>query len=246
MRIRWTRTKNAIVLALIVVVLTPVIVIEALYYRGLSALPNDPYPKQKNHSQLLLDGEWVAHGGEGDIEMHEVTPLAFVTGFFYSAYTYSPDHRVKALGESQSLVSVSTRILILKNKKNIERVNTLERHLQDASVSIWISNHWDARNALNYVLDNGYFGRGCLGIDAAANHYFRKKSKNLTIEEAILFVGVSKAPGRYDPVLYPDNALERANYLAERLTKNWPERYGDLKKIKKMPDTLVKTAQRCS
>jgi penicillin-binding protein 1A len=102
-----------------------------------------------------------------------------------------------------------------------------------------------ARQPVNYVLENEYFGRNCYGIKAAAKNYCGKTLDTLTNQEALLLMALPKAPTRYDPVLYPKDALERSNLITERLAKNWPDKYGSLKKIKKIPATLVKDVRRC-
>lgn len=245
MKTRWTRWKTAALLVSILLLLTPVVLIEALYYRGLWYLPENPYPESRNYPQRLQDSKWVALGGEGEIKMYRISPVSYVVRLIYfGAVAPSTSQFRKIMYESQGLAGISARILI--SEKLFSRGQTPDRTLGGISSSIWIANHWDADKALNYVLEKEYFGRHCYGIQASAQNFFGKSPDNLTIQEGLVLVGLPKAPSRYDPIVNPQDSLERTNQLLERLAKNWPDRYGRLKKLNKLPDTLIKTVRRCN
>jgi len=226
-------------------ILALVIAIELLYYKGLATLPDDPYPKSNGYSRFLLDSKWVALGGTGDIKMRGVSPITFVVRVVYAGAAGSRDLQMKVMHESQGLVGVISRILFFKNYERLKGASTLTKQLGQISTSIWISNHWNAQNGLNYVLENEYSGRSCWGIQAAAKNYFGKTLNHLSNQEALFLVGISKNPSNFDPAVNPKESLEWANQIADRLAKNWPDRYGNLQKMKKIPATLVKPVRRC-
>jgi penicillin-binding protein 1A len=60
---------------------------------------------------------------------------------------------------------------------------------------------------------------GAHGIEAAANIYFNKEQKDLTIEEAATLVGMLKNPALYNPVRFPDRAKKRRNIVLHQLSK---------------------------
>ncbi len=58
---------------------------------------------------------------------------------------------------------------------------------------------------VNYV----YFAHKNYGVEAAANYYFDKKAKNLTIAESTLLAGIIAAPAKYSPIMNPKKAKAR-------------------------------------
>ncbi|MDP9021706.1 MAG: penicillin-binding protein [Actinomycetota bacterium] len=62
---------------------------------------------------------------------------------------------------------------------------------------------------LEYYLNAVPFGRGALGIEAAAQTYFGKAATELSVNEAATLAGMVAAPSRYDPGRHPEVANER-------------------------------------
>ena len=63
------------------------------------------------------------------------------------------------------------------------------------------------------------FLHGATGIKTAANTYFNKEPKDLTINEAALLVGLCKNPSLFNPVRYPERARERRNVVLGQMLK---------------------------
>jgi membrane peptidoglycan carboxypeptidase len=67
-----------------------------------------------------------------------------------------------------------------------------------------------------------YFGRGAYGAEAAAQVYFGKHAKDLTVEESMVLAGTVKDPGAgtYDPSTHPTTAQDRfTNYIKPNMLK---------------------------
>src|SRR5438477_8321557 len=67
-----------------------------------------------------------------------------------------------------------------------------------------------------------YFGRGAYGAEAAAQVYFGKHAKDLTVEESMVLAGTIKDPGAgtYDPSSHPNTAQDRfTNYIKPNMLK---------------------------
>ncbi len=64
------------------------------------------------------------------------------------------------------------------------------------------------------------YGNNTYGIKSAAQTYFNKLPKDLTIEESAMMVGVVNAITRYNPVRNPKNALARRNTVINRMCTN--------------------------
>ena len=68
-------------------------------------------------------------------------------------------------------------------------------------------------------LNSIFFGSGAYGVKAAAETFFSKEPANLKAEESAMLVGMVNKPTRYNPVLNPDNALSRRNFVLGRMAK---------------------------
>ncbi len=64
------------------------------------------------------------------------------------------------------------------------------------------------------------FGEDIYGIEVAANRFFNKSSKNLTIPEAATLVGMLAANTAYSPRLHPERSKQRRNVVLQRMTEN--------------------------
>lgn len=63
------------------------------------------------------------------------------------------------------------------------------------------------------------FLHGAVGIKNAANTYFNKEPRDLTLNEAALLIGLCKNPSYFNPVRYPDRAKERRNVVLAQMEK---------------------------
>src|SRR5205807_4698427 len=66
------------------------------------------------------------------------------------------------------------------------------------------------------------------GIEAAAETYFSKEARALTLDESALLAGLPQAPSIYDPFVRPDEALARRDQVLHAMLVNGdiaPEQY---------------------
>ena len=64
-----------------------------------------------------------------------------------------------------------------------------------------------------------YFGEGCYGVQTAAQTYFGKDAKDLTIAEAASIVGITNLPTYYDPFYSVENNKERQENVLREMYK---------------------------
>ena len=62
-------------------------------------------------------------------------------------------------------------------------------------------------------LNNSFFGNRAYGIEMASQHYFSKSAKDLTLNEAAVFIALLKSHVYYSPIRNPENALRRRNLV---------------------------------
>ncbi len=63
------------------------------------------------------------------------------------------------------------------------------------------------------------FLHGAVGIKTAANTYFNKEPRDLTVTESALLIGLCKNPSLFNPVRYPERSKERRNVVLGQMLK---------------------------
>ncbi len=90
---------------------------------------------------------------------------------------------------------------------------TFNRKLREAMTAVQIERTYTKEEILTYYLNTVYFGKGAYGIEAAANTFFSKSSKELNLDECAVLVATLKSPANYDPVDSPENSKNRRNLV---------------------------------
>jgi penicillin-binding protein 1A len=110
----------------------------------------------------------------------------------------------------------------------ISRERTFERKIKEACLAIKLSRNWSKDRILAAWMNQVYFGNHAYGVEAAAQTYFSKPARKLTMMESALLAGLPQAPSLYDPVLHPDDAFERRGEVLEALYANHDISYDQL------------------
>src|SRR5690606_35260684 len=69
-------------------------------------------------------------------------------------------------------------------------------------------------------LNEIFLGLGAYGVAAASLTYFDKSVHELTLAEAAYLAALPKGPNNYHPFRYPDRAIERRNWVIDRMIEN--------------------------
>lgn len=91
------------------------------------------------------------------------------------------------------------------------------RKIKEALLAYKIDRYLTKEEIITLYLNHIYLGHGTYGVEAAAQGYFGKSARNLTIPEAALLAGLPKAPTNYSPYLHPDRAYQRQAYVLNRM-----------------------------
>jgi penicillin-binding protein 1A len=103
-----------------------------------------------------------------------------------------------------SITQQLAKNLFLSNQR------TLERKIKEAYLAVWLEFHLPKREILRLYLDRAYLGGGAFGVQAAAEFYFGKSVRDLSLAEAAMIAGLFKAPTRYAPHINLPAARARA------------------------------------
>ena len=90
---------------------------------------------------------------------------------------------------------------------------TLQRKLQEVELALWLERKHSKTEILELYLNRVYFGSGAYGVEAAAQRYFGKSAKNVTLAEAAMLAGLVKSPSRLAPNRNPEGAEKRAQIV---------------------------------
>lgn len=87
-------------------------------------------------------------------------------------------------------------------------------------IAVKLERQYTKNEIIAYYLNTVDFVSNAYGIRSAANIYFNKEPKKLTVEEAAVLVGMLQAPSRYNPRFNPDRAEKRRNIVLAQMAKN--------------------------
>jgi penicillin-binding protein 1A len=91
------------------------------------------------------------------------------------------------------------------------RNKTVQRKVDEAWLAIQAEDRWTKAQILTMYLNTVFYGRYAYGAEAAAQTYFNKHAKQLTLPQAALLAGLPQAPSDYDPFKNPVLAKQRRN-----------------------------------
>ena len=96
---------------------------------------------------------------------------------------------------------------------------TLSRKVQEAWLAIQLERTATKQEILTYYVNKVYMSNGNYGMQTAAENYYGKELKDLSIPQLALLAGMPQAPNQYDPYSHPEVALERRNLVLSEMQR---------------------------
>jgi penicillin-binding protein 1A len=146
----------------------------------------------------------------------------------------------KSSGVVQGGSSITQQLaknLFLSNER------TVTRKINEAFLALWLEHHLTKRDILQLYLDRVYMGGGTFGVQAAAEFYFGKSVKDVTVAEAAMLAGLFKAPTKYAPHVNLPAARARANDVLNNLVEFGFMAESEVAQAKRNPATPVARQQ---
>lgn len=98
---------------------------------------------------------------------------------------------------------------------------TIIRKIKEAILALWVEALYSKDKILELYLNQVPYGGTAWGVESAAEKYFGKSVRDLTLAEAALLAGLPQAPTRYSPFgAYPEYAKERQREVLRRMTED--------------------------
>src|ERR1700739_4784902 len=113
------------------------------------------------------------------------------------------------------------------------------RKIKEALLAMRLERAYSKDKILELYLNEIYLGLSAYGIAAASLVYFDKSVNELTIAEAAYLAALPKMPGSLHPVRSHDRAIERRNYVIDRLQENGWIQQADAEAARKAPLTVA-------
>jgi penicillin-binding protein 1A len=153
-------------------------------------------------------------------ELPDYVPKAFIAiedRRFYSHHGVDPLGILRALlhdvlrrGNAQGGSTITQQ---LAKNLFLTQERTVSRKLQEVALAFWLEHRFNKSHILELYLNRVYFGSGAYGVEAAAQRYFGKSARQLTVAEAALLAGLVQSPSRLAPSHNPDGAERRARLV---------------------------------
>jgi len=132
-----------------------------------------------------------------------------------------------------SLTQQLAKNLFLNNERS------LERKVKEAFLALWLEFHLSKNEILKLYLDRAYMGGGNFGAAAAAEYYFGKSVKDITLAEAAMLAGLFKAPTKYAPHVNLPAARARANDVLNNMVESGFLTEGQIQTARRNPATPI-------
>lgn len=190
------------------------------------AVPKRP----PNIAILAADGTLMANRGETGgssiaiADLPKYVPKAFVAiedKRFYEHFGLDVVGLGRAVWRNLSSGKVeqggSTLTQQLAKNVFLTQERSISRKAQEAILSLWLERTYKKDQILELYLNRVYFGSGAYGIEAAAQKYFGKTARLLTVAESAVLAGLMKSPSRLAPNRNPSGATERAGLVLKEM-----------------------------
>ncbi len=93
----------------------------------------------------------------------------------------------------------------------------IRRKIREALLAQRLETSLTKEEILYLYLNNVYLGHHSYGVQSAAENYYRKDVKDLTLGEMALIAGLPQAPSAYSPFMRPEAAINRRKYVLRRM-----------------------------
>ncbi|CAN7627240.1 penicillin-binding protein 1A [Acidovorax sp. LjRoot118] len=121
--------------------------------------------------------------------------------------------RVKSQGASTITMQVARNVYLSSEK-------TFTRKIYEILLTFKLEHMLTKDQILEIYMNQIYLGNRAYGFSAAAEAYFGKPLKSISIAEAAMLAGLPKAPSAYNPISNPKRARSRQLYIIERMEEN--------------------------
>ncbi|HYH86279.1 MAG TPA: PBP1A family penicillin-binding protein [Pyrinomonadaceae bacterium] len=156
-------------------------------------------PNVQNSILAVEDARFFEHNG--------IDPIRIVGAVWKNVTTGSRE------GGSTLTQQLAKRLFLSSEQTYTRKVN-------EWVVALQIERYYTKQQIMEMYVNNIFLGAGSYGFEAAAETYFGKQAKDLTVEEAALLAGIPKAPSHLSPTVNMEASKERRNLVLQLMANN--------------------------
>ncbi|MGL5512745.1 MAG: transglycosylase domain-containing protein, partial [Sporomusa sp.] len=142
---------------------------------------------------------------------------------FYKHYGVDPIGIIRAvivnIRSGQLVEGGSTITQQLAKNMFLTQERTLTRKIKEVILALIIEHRFSKQEIMQAYLNQIYFGEGAYGVEAAAQLYFGKHAKGLSLSESALLAGLPRGPNIYSPYVNMQAALDRRAMVLAGMVK---------------------------
>ncbi|WP_373064668.1 penicillin-binding protein 1A [Gemmatimonas sp.] len=150
---------------------------------------------------------------------------------------------VKAGSYVQGFSTITMQLARNVFSDRISREKTLLRKIKEARVARAIEQRYTKDKILELYLNQVYLGNGAYGVETAAQRYFGKPVREVSVAEAAVLAGLLKGPERYNPRRFADRAILRRNTVLELMRREGAINNADASLAKAYPLQLAERTE---
>jgi len=183
---------------------------------------------------ILLDNagnEWARF----QLDRRQVISLQQMPKHLINAFVAAEDWQFFTHGGISIKGIIRSVLINIYNKRIVQGASTItqqlvkllflnaeksfKRKIKEQFVALMVERQFTKEQILETYLNHVYFGSGIYGVEAAAQRFWGKQSKDLCLDQAAILAAIVRSPRKYSPLLNPKNALQRRNTVLHSMAK---------------------------
>ena len=105
-------------------------------------------------------------------------------------------------------------------RRDRKKANIAVNKVKEMIIATRLEDLYSKEDILTHYLNTVSFGDNVFGVESASLKFFNKRTRQLTVEEAAVLVGMLKATYGYNPRIFPENSLTRRNLVIQSMHSN--------------------------
>jgi penicillin-binding protein 1A len=230
----WKRITNELVSEAFTMGAGGLVVLYALALPAFLEIDEGRWLSTGKYSVRFLDRNGNEIGKRG-INLDDAVPLEEIPDHLIKAALATEDRRffehygVDFIGLARAMVENLKANEVVQGGSSITQQlaknlflspeRSFQRKIKEVFLSFWLESRLSKREILKLYLDRAYMGGGAFGVEAAAQFYFGKSVREVTLAEAALMGGLFKAPTKYAPHVNLPASRARTNEVLSNLVE---------------------------
>ena len=140
----------------------------------------------------------------------------------------------KLSGSNRRFIGASTITQQVAKNFLLTNERTITRKLREALIALRMESSFTKEQILELYLNEIFLGQNSYGVAAASLNYFGKSLGELDLAQVAYLAALPKGPNNYHPVQHKARAIERRNWVLERMHENGYITQAEMKQAQKL------------